>query len=137
MWWVYALMSAFFASLTAIFAKIGIEGVNSNLATAIRTIVILVLIWAIVYFRGEYRDLCHIDKHCLVFLILSGIATGLSWICYFKAIKMGPVSQVAFIDKLSVVLTLLLACAFLGETISLKTGIAAGLICSGVVLLIV
>lgn len=95
MWWIYALLSALFASLTAIFAKVGIENVNSNLATAIRTIVILIVAWAIVFARGEAKQLAVISKQNIIFLIVSGIATGLSWIFYFKALQVGKVSQVA------------------------------------------
>ncbi len=136
MWIIYALLSAFFAALTAIFAKIGIQNINSNLATAIRTIVVLILIWTIVWFRGETKDLANISKYSLIFLILSGLATGFSWIFYFKAIKIGNVSQVALIDKLSVVLTLILAAVFLNESLSPKVIAAAALIVSGVIILI-
>ena len=136
MWIVYALLSAFFAALTAIFAKIGVQNINSNLATAIRTVVILILIWSIVLFRGEAKDLASINKYSLTFLILSGFATGFSWIFYFKAIQMGNVSQVALIDKLSVVLTLILAAVFLGEPFTPKVIAAMVLIVSGVIVLI-
>ena len=93
MWWIYALLSAFFASLTAIFAKIGVTNVNSNLATAIRTIIILLVAWGIVFFRGEYKSLHNLSKHNLFFLVISGLATGLSWIFYFKALQIGKVSR--------------------------------------------
>jgi transporter family protein len=136
MWIVYALLSAFFAALTAIFAKVGVQNINSNLATAIRTIVVLILIWSIVLFRGEAKDLTSINKYSLTFLILSGLATGFSWIFYFKAIQTGNVSQVALIDKLSVVLTLILAAVFLGEPFTLKVVAAMALIVSGVIVLI-
>ena len=106
MWWIYALLSALFASLTAIFAKIGIAGVNSNLATAIRTIIILLVAWGIVLARGEAKGIATLSKHNLLFLVISGIATGLSWIFYFKALQIGKVSQVAPVDKLSVALPL-------------------------------
>src|SRR4051812_15130006 len=99
MWWIYALLSAVFAALTAIFAKVGIQGVNSNLATAIRTVVILLVAWAIVLVRGEGKDFTSLSKENYLFLILSGIATGLSWIFYFKALSIGDVSKVAPIDK--------------------------------------
>ena len=136
MWWVYALLSAVFASLTAIFAKIGVTNVNANLATAIRTIVILIAAWGIVLFRGEYKNLANLSRHNLVFLIISGLATGLSWIFYFKALQLGKVSQVAPVDKLSVALTILLSVIFLGEALSWKTAVGALLIIGGTVVLI-
>jgi bacterial/archaeal transporter family protein len=136
MWWIYALLSAFFASLTAIFAKIGISGVNSNLATAIRTIVILIIAWAIVFFRGEHKSIQSLTRHNLLFLVISGIATGLSWIFYFKALQIGKVSQVAPVDKLSVALTILLSVVFLGEALSWKTAIGALFIIIGTIVLI-
>jgi len=136
MWIIYALLSALFAALTAIFAKVGVQHINSNLATAIRTIIVLILIWSIVFFRGEAKDLASINKFSLTFLILSGLATGFSWIFYFKAIQIGNVSQVALVDKLSVVLTVILAAIFLGEPFTLKVVIAVALIVSGVLVLI-
>lgn len=136
MWWVYALLSAFFASLTAIFAKIGVTNVNSNLATAIRTIIILLIAWGIVFFRGEYKSIHTLSKHNVIFLVISGIATGLSWIFYFKALQLGKVSQVAPVDKLSVALTILLSVIFLGETLNWKTAAGAGLIIIGTIILI-
>ncbi len=136
MWWIYALLSAIFASLTAIFAKIGVKDVNSNLATGIRTIVILVLIWGIIFARGEARQLPTLSRQNLIFLIISGVATGLSWIFYFKALQLGNVSQVAPIDKLSVALTIVLAAIFLQEQLTVKTLIGAGLIVAGTVVLI-
>ena len=136
MWWVYALLSAVFASLTAIFAKIGVTNVNANLATAIRTIVILIAAWGIVLFRGEYKNLANLSRHNLIFLIISGLATGLSWIFYFKALQIGKVSQVAPVDKLSVALTILLSVIFLGEALSWKTAVGALLIIGGTVVLI-
>lgn len=136
MWWIYALLSAFFASLTAIFAKIGVTNVNSNLATAIRTVIILVVAWGIVLFRGEYKNLHTLSKHNLFFLVISGLATGLSWIFYFKAIQLGKVSQVAPVDKLSVALTIALSVVFLGEALSWKTAVGALLIISGTLILI-
>jgi len=126
MWWVYALLSAFFASLTAIFAKVGIEGVDSDLATAIRTVVILVLAWAIVFYKGGITAIGSLSKFNVLFLVLSGLATGLSWVFYFKALQLGNVSQVAPIDKLSVALTLILSFLFLKEPMSAKTLIGAG-----------
>ena len=136
MWWVYAILSAIFASLTAIFAKLGVTNVNSNLATAIRTIVILLIVWGIVLFRNEYRQLATISRQSLFFLIISGIATGLSWLFYFKALQLGKVSQVAPVDKLSVALTILLSVLFLGEALSWKTAVGALLIISGTLVLI-
>lgn len=136
MWWTYAILSAVFASLTAIFAKVSVANINSNLATAIRTIVILIMIWSIVLFRGEAKDISAIPKQTIIFLIISGIATGLSWLFYFKALQLGNVSQVAPIDKLSVALTIILAVIFLGEAFTLKTVIGAGLIIAGTFVLI-
>ena len=136
MWWFYALLSALFASLTTIFAKVGITGVNFNLATAIRTVIILIMAWAIVFARGEAKGISTLSKQNLIFLIISGIATGLSWIFYFKALQMGKVSQVAPVDKLSVALTIVLAVVFLGEALTIKTAIGAALIIAGTVVLI-
>jgi len=136
MWWIYALLSALFASLTAIFAKVGVQNVNSNLATAIRTIVILIIAWAIVFARGEAKQLTDVSKQNWLFLIISGIATGLSWIFYFKALQVGKVSQVAPVDKLSVALTIILAAIFLHESISLKIAIGSLLIIAGTFVLI-
>jgi transporter family protein len=136
MWWIYALLSALFASLTAIFAKIGITGVNSNLATAIRTIIILMVAWGIVLARGETKGIATLSKQNLIFLVISGIATGLSWIFYFKALQIGKVSQVAPVDKLSVALTIVLSIIFLGEALTIKTAIGAVLIIAGTVVLI-
>ena len=136
MWWIYALLSALFASLTAIFAKIGITGVNSNLATAIRTIIILLVAWGIVLARGEEKGLAALSKQNWLFLIISGIATGLSWVFYFKALQIGKVSQVAPVDKLSVALTIVLSVIILGEALTLKTAIGALLIIAGTIVLI-
>ena len=136
MWWIYALLSALFASLTAIFAKVGITGVNSNLATAIRTIIILFVAWGIVLARGEEKGITSLSKQNIIFLIISGVATGLSWIFYFKALQIGKVSQVAPVDKLSVALTIGLSVLFLGETLTLKTAIGALLIVAGTLVLI-
>lgn len=136
MWWIYALLSAFFAALTAIFAKIGITGVNSNLATAIRTIIILLVAWGIVLLRGEAKGIASLSRQNIFFLIVSGVATGLSWIFYFKALQLGKVSQVAPVDKISVALTIVLSVLFLGETLSIKTAVGALLIIIGTVVLI-
>ncbi len=135
MWLVYALLAALFASLTAIFAKLGIEGVDTDLATAIRTVVILFLAWGIAFYRGGVATINTVTTHNFLFLILSGIATGLSWIFYFKALKLGNVSQVAPIDKLSVALTILLAFLILKEPISPKILLGAGLIMAGTLVL--
>ena len=136
MWWIYALLSAFFAALTAIFAKVGVENVNSNLATAIRTVVVLVMIWMIVFFRNEYKTIGELTSRNWIFLGISGIATGFSWIFYFKALQMGEVSKVAGIDKLSLALTIIFAVLFLGETLTWKTAVGAGLIVAGTIFLI-
>jgi transporter family protein len=136
MWWIYALFSAFFAALTAIFAKVGIKGVDTDLATAIRTVVILVIAWAIAFVRGGASTISTLSKQNILFLCLSGIATGLSWIFYFKALQLGKVSQVAPVDKLSVALAIILSILFLGEALTWKTGIGALLIISGTIVLI-
>lgn len=135
MWWIYALLAAVFAALTTILAKIGIEKVDSNLATAIRTIVIVVLAWGIAYFTGATRELPDIGKRSLVFLLLSGLATGLSWLFYFKALQMGEASRVAPIDKSSLALTIILAAIFLGEPLTLQTVIGALLIIAGTIVI--
>lgn len=131
MWKYYALLSAFFAALTAIFAKVGVKDINSDLATAIRTTIILIITWGIVLVGNHQSEVKSIPSHTWVFLLLSGCATGLSWLFYFKAIQLGDVSRVAPIDKLSVVITICLAFLFLKEPVSLKTIIGAGLITAG------
>jgi transporter family protein len=136
MWWIYALLSALFASLTAILAKIGVKDVDSDLATAIRTVVILFITWGIVFFKGSFHSFNSLTKHNLIFLGLSGIATGLSWLFYFKALQIGKVSQVAPVDKLSVALTIILSVVFLHESLTIKTAIGAVLITGGVLLVI-
>ena len=136
MWSVYALLSALFAALTAIFAKVGIKGVDTNLATAIRTVVILIIAWLIVLVRGSIHANTSLSKTNWLFLILSGIATGLSWIFYFKALQAGKVSQVAAVDKLSVALAIVLSVVFLKEVLTLRTAIGAALIIAGTVTLI-
>ncbi len=136
MWWTYALLSALFAALTAIFAKIGIKNVNSDLATAIRTVVILILAWAIAYFRGGVHTIQSLTKQNYIFLILSGIATGLSWIFYFKALQVGKISQVAPVDKLSVAIAIIFSVVFLGEALTWKMALGATLIISGTIVLI-
>lgn len=137
MWWIYALLSALFASLTAILAKAGIKDVDSDLATAIRTLVIMVITWTIVFFKGNFAILTSsLNKNNIIFLILSGIATGLSWLFYFKALQLGKVSQVAPVDKLSVALTIILSVLFLNESLTLKTALGAILITGGVLMII-
>src|SRR5690606_10989323 len=135
MWIFYALLSALFAALTAIFAKIGVTQINSNLATAIRTVIVLFLIWSIVLVKGDLKEIANISKQNILFLILSGIGTGLSWIFYFKALQIGNVSQVAAIDKLSVAITIILSIIFLKEALTMKTAIGAGLIILGTLVL--
>jgi transporter family protein len=137
MWWIYALLSAFFAALTAIFAKIGVAAIPSNLATAIRTVIILIMAWVIVLARGEYKAIGGLSRHSLTFLILSGFATGASWLFYFKALQVGDVSRVAPVDKLSVALTIILAAVFLQETLTIKTAVGACLIIAGTLVLII
>lgn len=137
MWWLYALLSALFAALTAIFAKIGIKGVDTDLATAIRTIVILLVAWAIAFFRGGVATIGTLSKQNILFLCLSGLATGLSWIFYFKALQLGKVSQVAPVDKMSVAIAIILSVLFLGEALSWKTAIGASLIIAGTLVLII
>jgi len=136
MWWIYALLSAFFAALTAIFAKVGIKGVDTDLAIAIRTAVVLVIAWAIAIARGTTNGIGGFTKVNWVFLLLSGCATGLSWICYFKALQLGKVVQVAPVDKLSVALAMIIAVIFLKEPINLKQGLGAALIITGTFVLI-
>ncbi|MBG8556037.1 EamA family transporter [Hymenobacter guriensis] len=136
MWWLYALLSALFAALTAVLAKVGIRGVDSNLATAIRTVVILVLTWAIVYARGGLSGLSTLTRTNLLFLGLSGVATGLSWLCYFRALQVGTVSQVAPVDKLSVALAIGLSVVFLGEKLTWQTSVGSGLIVVGTLVLL-
>lgn len=135
MWLVYAVASAVFAALTAILAKVGLEGVNSHLATAVRTGVVLILAWGMVFWVGAFGTLAELSRKSWLFLVLSGLATGASWLCYYKALQMGEVSKVAAIDKLSVVLTIFFAVLFLGESLSLKTLIATTLLASGILLL--
>ncbi len=136
MWWWYALLSAVFAALTAVLAKVGIKGVNSDLATAIRTVVILVVAWGIVLVKDQPADILHLSTRTWVFLGLSGVATGLSWIFYFKALQLGKVSQVAPVDKLSVAIAIGLSVLFLGETLTLKATLGAVLIIGGTLVLI-
>lgn len=136
MWFVLALLSAVFAALTSILAKVGIDGVNSNLATAIRTAVVLIMAWGMVFITNAQHGITDIDKKSWIFLILSGLATGASWLCYYKAIQIGDVSKVVPVDKLSVVITLILAFAFLHEKFDSKTITGAALITAGTFLMI-
>jgi len=126
-WYVYALLSAIFAAAVAILGKIGVANINSNLATAIRTVVIVIFAWGIVFAQGTYKQIGNIPKHTIIFLILSGIATGLSWLFYFRALQLGSASQVAPIDKFSLVLTIIFAILFLKEKITVS--VFAGVIC--------
>ena len=130
MWFIFALLSAIFAALTSILAKVGIEKVNSNLATAIRTVVVVVMAWGMVFLTNAQKDIFHISKKSWMFLILSGLATGASWLCYYKALQVGKASKVVPIDKLSVVFTLVLAFVFLHEEFTIKS--LAGCILIGV-----
>lgn len=136
MWYFYALLSALFAALTAIFAKLGVANINPNLATGIRTVVILLMIGVIILVRGEAKGLSTLSKQNVFFLVISGIATGLSWLFYFKALQLGNVSQVAPVDKLSVALVIILSAIFLKEALTLKTAIGAILIITGTLVLV-
>lgn len=136
MWFVFALMSAIFAAVTSILAKIGIDGVNSNLATAIRTAVVLVMAWGMVFITDTAGGISQISRKSWLFLILSGLATGASWLCYYKALQMGDASKVVPIDKLSVVFTLIFAFLFLHEKFTPKTLIGCVLIAVGTLLMV-
>lgn len=136
MWWIYALLSALFAALTAVFAKKGISHINSDLATAIRTVIIMALAWGIVFFRGGIGQLASLNRQNWLFLTLSGLATGLSWIFYFRALQLGKVSQVAPVDKMSVAIAIILSVAFLGEVLTWKMAVGALLIITGTLFLI-
>ena len=136
MWLVFALLSAVFAALTSILAKIGIEGVNSHLATAIRTVVVVAMSWGMVFLTNAQNGLADISKRSWLFLILSGVATGVSWLCYYKALQLGETSKVVPIDKLSVVITLVLAFVFLHEQFTTKSLIGCGLIGLGTLLMV-
>ncbi len=135
-WAIYALLSAFFAALVAIFGKIGIKDVDSNLAVAIRTIIIMAFAWAIVFFQGNASDMFKISKFSMTFIVLSAFATGLSWLFYFKALQLGEVARVAPIDKLSIVLTIILAFLLLGEAPTLGKVLGGALITVGVFVLL-
>lgn len=136
MWFIFALLSAIFAALTSILAKIGIDGVNSNLATAIRTVVTVIMSWGMVFLTNAQGGLQSITKKSWLFLILSGLATGISWLCYYKALQIGQASKVVPVDKLSVVITLILAFIFLHETFTLKSLLGCMFIAVGTLLMV-
>ena len=137
MWMVFAILSAVFAALTSILAKVGIDGVNSNLATAIRTVVVVVMAWGMVFLTHAQSGLVEINKKSWIFLILSGLATGASWLCYYKALQMGDASKVVPIDKLSAVITLILAFVFLHEEFTAKSAIGCVLIAAGTLIMVI
>ncbi len=136
MWLVFAILSAVFAALTSILAKVGIDGVNSNLATALRTVVVLVMAWGMVFLTNSQGGITEISTKSWIFLILSGLATGASWLCYYKALQMGEASKVVPIDKMSVVITLILAFVFLHEKFTLKAAIGSVLITAGTLVMV-
>ena len=136
MWMIFALLSAVFAALTSILAKVGIEGVNSNLATAIRTMVVVIMAWGMVFLTNSQNGIMEISRKSWMFLILSGLATGVSWLCYYKALQIGEASKVVPIDKLSVVITLILAFIFLHEKFTPKSLIGCVLIGAGTLLMV-
>ena len=136
MWFIFALLSAIFAACTSILAKVGIEGVNSNLATAVRTIVVLLMAWGMVFFTNTQGGIMAISKKSWLFLILSGLATGASWLCYYKALQLGESAKVVSIDKLSIVFTVVLAVLFLHETVSVKSFAGCVLIVLGTLLMV-
>ena len=137
MWFIFALLSAVFAALTSILAKVGIDGVNSNLATAIRTVVVVVMSWGMVFLTNAQGGITEINKKSWIFLILSGLATGASWLCYYKALQIGDASKVVPIDKLSVVITLVLAFIFLHEQFTVKSLIGCILIGIGTLVMVI
>lgn len=137
MWLILAILSAVFAALTSILAKVGIDGVNSNLATAIRTFVVLIMAWGMVFITNAQSGLNDINKKSWLFLILSGVATGASWLCYYRAVQLGKVSQVAPIDKLSIVFTIILAAIFLHEQLTVKSAVGCVLIGAGTLLMVI
>ena len=137
MWFVLALLSAIFAALTSILAKVGIEGVNSNLATAIRTVVVVAMAWGMVFLTNAQNGIAEISKRSWLFLILSGLATGASWLCYYKALQLGDATKVVPIDKLSVVITLVLAFVFLHEQFTTKSLIGCILIGMGTMVMVI
>ena len=136
MWLILAILSSVFAALTSILAKVGIDGVNSTLATAIRTLVVLIMSWSMVFITNTQHGITSISQKSWLFLILSGLATGASWLCYYKALQLGDVSKVVPIDKLSIVITLILAAIFLHENFTLKTAIGAAPITAGTLFMV-
>lgn len=136
MWFIFAILSAVFAALTPILAKVGIDGVNSNLATAVRTIVVVLMAWVMVFITNAQSGLFEISKKSWIFLILSGLATGASWLCYYKALQIGEASKVVPVDKLSVVITLILAFVFLHESFTFKSLIGCVLITAGTLIMV-
>lgn len=136
MWFIFALLSAVFAALTSILAKVGIDGVNSNLATAVRTVVVVIMAWGMVFLTNNQGGISEISRRSWLFLILSGLATGASWLCYYRAIQIGEVSRVVPIDKLSVVITLVLAAVFLHEKFTPKSVIGCILIGAGTLIMV-
>ena len=136
MWFILALGASVFAALTSILAKIGIDGVNSNLATAIRTVVVLIMSWGMVFLTNAQNGIGDISRRNWIFLILSGLATGASWLCYYKALQMGEASKVVPIDKLSIVITMVLAALVLGEQFNIKSILGCGLIAAGTLLMV-
>ncbi len=137
MWLVLALLSAIFAALTSILAKIGIDGVNSTLATAVRTVVVVLMSWGMVFITRTQGGITEISKKSWIFLILSGLATGISWLCYYKALQLGKASKVVPVDKLSVVFTLIMAFVFLHEQFTWKSAVGAILITSGTLIMVI
>lgn len=137
MWFLFAILSALFAALTSILAKIGIEGVNSNLATAIRTVVVVIMSWGMVFLTNTQSGIAEIGKKSWIFLILSGLATGASWLCYYRALQIGEASKVVPVDKLSVVITLLFAFIFLHEQFTVKSLIGCVLIGAGTLFMVI
>ena len=136
MWLVFAILSSVFAALTSILAKVGINGVSSNLATAVRTVVVLIMAWGMVFLTNTQNEIAEIGRKSWIFLILSGMATGSSWLCYYKALQLADVSKVAPIDKLSIVITIIMAFLFLHEQMTFKTVIACLLISAGTLVLV-
>jgi transporter family protein len=136
MWIVFAILSAVFAALTSILAKVGIDGVNSNLATAVRTVVVVIMAWVMVFLTNAQGGLSQISKKSWIFLILSGLATGASWLCYYRALQIGEASKVVPIDKMSVVITLILAFVFLHEEFTAKSLIGCILISAGTLVMV-
>lgn len=137
MWFILALLSAIFAALTSILAKVGIEGVNSNLATAVRTGVVLLMAWGMVFITNTQSGIFEIERKSWIFLILSGLATGASWLCYYKALQIGEASKVVPVDKLSVVITLILAFVFLHEKVTPRSVLGCVLIAAGTLLMVI